>query len=267
MKPLAALRKISSFLSSSRDLGRPNWRGFPCIPKKWSTKIPYNRENYNTFVSWIHLLGLKDLTCVVDAGANHGDFSLAAIAHNPAARVLLFEPLPSLQSELESRGRRFPGWQIDRRALGKVESTMDLKLVEGQDDIGTLAAFSKSYIEATGTTQTCTYTTPCKVTTLDNALEQHKIDTVDLLKIDVEGYEFELLAGATRCLEFVDSIIIEISYIRKDFTVADPLVDLLKILTPHGFRVISTFPSLYSRKQPWLPVEYNVLLRKAKPVA
>jgi FkbM family methyltransferase len=267
MKPVASVRKISSFLGSSRDLGRPNWKGFPGIPKSWSMSTPYNRENYNTFVSWIRLLGLKGLNCVVDVGANHGDFSLAATAHNPAARILLFEPLPSLQSELECRGRPFPGWQIDRRALGEVESTMDLQLVEGQDDIGTLAAFSESYIEATGTAQTRIYTTPCKVTTLDIALNQHKIEKVDLLKIDVEGYEFELLAGATRCLQFVDSIIIEISYIRKDFTVTDPLVDLLRILTPYGFRVIRIFPSLYSRKQSWLPLEYNVLLRKAEQVA
>lgn len=260
----APLEKISAFLKASKALGRLNWAGIPFLPKQAHPCIPYNRQNYNTFISWIQLLGCTKLECVVDVGANHGDFSLAVSAYNPALRVLLFEPLPSLQCGLESRRRHFPGWQIDHRALGRAEATMNLQLVEGQDDIGTLAAFSDSYIKATGVEKARILTTPCKVTTLDIALDQYKIERVDLLKIDVEGYEFELLAGATDCLRFVESIIIEISYIRKDFAVTDPLVDLLRILTPYGFRVIRIFPSLYSQQQSWLPLEYNVLLRKAE---
>jgi FkbM family methyltransferase len=258
----APLEKISAFLKASKALGRLNWTGIPFLPKQAHPCIPYNRQNYNTFISWIQLLGFSKFECVVDVGANHGDFSLATCAYSPSAKVVLFEPLPSLQGELEMRARKFPGWRIDARALGEADAEMELQLVEGQDDIGTLAGFSRSYMEATSVQQGKIHPISCKVTTFDKAMIEHKIDRINLLKVDVEGFELEVLVGAANSLNFIESIIIEVSCIRKVGRSFGSVVEVLKTLDQYQFRVIQMFPSLFSKDNPWLPLEYNILLRK-----
>ena len=39
------------------------------------------------------------------------------------------------------------------------------------------------------------------VTTLDEFINENKIGTIDILKIDVEGFEFEVIKGAYSALE------------------------------------------------------------------
>lgn len=261
------LEKISAYLKAFKALRSLNWPGIPFLPKKLHPCIPYNRQNYNTFISWIHSLGYSSVNCVVDVGANHGDFSLAACAFNPNARAILFEPLPSLRPELEMRARRFCNWQIDYRAIGSAEASLELQLVEDRDDIGTLAGFSQSYVDATSLAKHKIRKVPCQVTTFDKAMTDYSIDSIDLLKIDVEGFELEVLAGAANSLSFVESIIIEVSCIRKNEGTFDSVVEVLRTLSPYQFRVIQMFPSLFSQQHSWMPLEFNILLRKeASPV-
>jgi len=40
-----------------------------------------------------------------------------------------------------------------------------------------------------------------QITTLDDFIEKNEIDFIDILKIDVEGFELEVIQGATKALE------------------------------------------------------------------
>ena len=66
--------------------------------------------------------------------------------------------------------------------------------------------------------------------TLDNFLEEKKIDHIDFLKIDTEGYELEVLKGLGKKIQIVDTIYFEHHYdnmIKKDYKFSD-INDLLK---------------------------------------
>ena len=77
-----------------------------------------------------------------------------------------------------------------------------------------------------------------KTTTLSKFVSEHKIDHIDLLKIDVQGAEKNVLQGGVDIFKIVGSIIIEISF-YDFYEKSTSFVDIEKILMPFGFKLFS----------------------------
>ena len=254
-------RKIAAYLQSARIQRGPNLRGLPLIPKSLWPAAPYNRTLFNEFVAWINRLQLPEAKWVVDVGANHGDFSQAAGVLFPAAQMLLVEPLPTLHAELQrrcaERGRR---WQLATCALSHERGTATLHVDQARDDIASLAVFSGEYLKANPDSQ-ASRTFACEVRTLDDLCAEHAIGKIDLLKIDVEGFEFEVLAGGGKMLSTAEALIVEVSLMRRTGD-ADMLERMLKLLRGAGFQLVELLPSYFADDRPWLPLEFNLLARR-----
>lgn len=78
-----------------------------------------------------------------------------------------------------------------------------------------------------------------KIETLDNYVEKHKINTIDILKIDVQGFERDVLLGAKKTLKNIVKIveleIIFIDYYQKKSS----FYELENILYPLGFELFT----------------------------
>ena len=70
------------------------------------------------------------------------------------------------------------------------------------------------------------------MTTLDNMNYQD----VDLIKIDVEGYEMEVLKGATKTLESVQYLMIELNNNTKKYGSSN--VEIEKHLSSLGYKLL-----------------------------
>ncbi len=74
-----------------------------------------------------------------------------------------------------------------------------------------------------------------KTITLDNFTKENSIDHIDVLKIDVEGSEFNVLKGAKNILEKTKIIFIEINSTKKNF---DNKYNLIKsFLEKYNFKL------------------------------
>jgi FkbM family methyltransferase len=261
---MSLFSKLVAYARAAAVQHGPNLRGLPLIPKSLCPDPPGNREAFNQFVLWIHTLQLSRVNRVVDVGANHGDFSLAASALYPKAQVLLVEPMPTLQPELERRcARRSGRWRLESCALGSQPGSATLHVDPNLDAIGSLVGFSEEYLKASPLAKEG-QTLACTVRTLDDLCVDRGIDTIDLLKIDVEGFEFETLRGGARMLRATTALIIELSLVRR----ADglrALEEMLEVLSSAGLHLVECYPSLYSMETPWLPVEFNLLARRPTP--
>jgi FkbM family methyltransferase len=257
---VSVFRKINLYLRASRALGNPNIHGLPLLPKRFFRLPLHNRAAYNEFVTWIDRLHLGSASWVLDVGANHGDFAEAATALFPEAKVILFEPLPALHRELERRcDRQQARWFLKTCALGAEDGVLPLH-VDADDTIGSLAGFGPEYQQINphaGIQQI-----PCRVRPLDAIVAEHGISVIDLLKIDVEGFEFEVLKGATNTLALARAIIVEVSLIRGFAHIADPLAAMLDLLDSRGFQAVEVIPSLFGRSHSSKAVEFNILARK-----
>jgi len=132
---------------------------------------------------------------VFDIGANVGHYAL--IFRSLRARVVAIEPQAQLAADLR---RRFSGWQdvtIVQTALGAAPSVATLHKAPGQSEIASLrpdaserSRFSSLY-EATAVETV-------SVATLDALIGKH--GRPDFCKIDVEGFESEVLSGLSQPL-------------------------------------------------------------------
>jgi FkbM family methyltransferase len=121
---------------------------------------------------------------MIDVGAHKGA-ALEAFARD-GWQVLAFEPDPDNRDELEEFCRGLGNVEIDRRAVSNREADeLPWFRSDLSSGISSLEAFHESH-EAAGSVE---------VTTLARALEQHKIEQVDFLKIDAEGTDLFVLQG------------------------------------------------------------------------
>ena len=258
-----AFEKAQVYFRASAALGNLNLNGFPFLPKRLFNVPLYNRAAYNEFVTWIYLLRLNSARWIVDVGANHGDFAEAAAAYFPEANILLVEPLPQLHDELQRRCARHSGkWLLEKFAVGAEEAVLPLHVAADQDAIGSLAGFSSEYQRLNPQSEITQIS--CKVRPLDAVAAERGISCIDLLKIDVEGFEFEVVKGAVRALEFTRALIVEVSLVRRPTDVTNPLVAMLDLVIRYGFEVVNVLPSLFDLSSPWKPVEFNILARKSE---
>jgi FkbM family methyltransferase len=131
---------------------------------------------------------------VVDIGANSGTYSLALA--ELTNRVIAIEANPRLAAML--RTMRLPGVEVVGVALSASEGSMTLNVING------------NYDEATLRTQNLTgELTSVQVKT--RSLDSMGLDGIGFIKIDVEGFEEEVLAGATKTINAdLPTLLIEI---------------------------------------------------------
>jgi FkbM family methyltransferase len=256
-------QKLGLYLRAVRETKSINWRGLPLIPKTLSPGLPYNRAAYNEFLLWIRQSSrLREARIIFDVGANHGVFAQAASTCFPDATIFLFEPLPALRRYLESQARRHGNhWRFHPLALGASNGRLPFHIDPADDTIGSLTGFSKSYIQLAGARDTMIVDVP--IATLDNFCQREEIKQIDLIKIDVEGFEFAVLDGASEMLSNTTAIIIETSLIRTAEGKPAPLLEMVSRLTRYGFYIVGLFPSFApGAKEQGRPQEYNIIARR-----
>jgi FkbM family methyltransferase len=162
---------------------------------------------------------------VFDVGAFRGDFASSALAIWPTAKIACFEPLPHGRAQIETLRRRLPNIAIHATLLGasEVESvpmhvadTSSSLLRDLHNDSYPVQCFPQ--------------------TTVDAAVRGlYGGRAPGLLKLDVQGYELEVLKGSEQALAWgVRAILTEINLL--DLHEGVPLLDhLVGWLAARGF--------------------------------
>ncbi len=135
---------------------------------------------------------LKPGDTFVDVGANVGFYSLlaASIVGN-AGRVVAVEPNPRALRKLRQTIARngLTNVRVEDVALGRTRGTLNLSFLAGADnDTPTLVAGDGGE------------SVPVRVVTLNELADDTGLGRVHYLKMDVEGYEPDVLAGASALL-------------------------------------------------------------------
>jgi FkbM family methyltransferase len=169
---------------------------------------------------------------VVDAGANIGVFSLRA-ARAGCVRVLAIEPDPITFARLVRHVR-----------LNCAESVIPLAVAVGANP--RRAVYRRGGASTTGRISRRGESAPAdaaeivvEVEPLAQLLDRHGLDTVNLLKIDVEGDEAEVLQGAVPALARIERVVME-------YHGEERLAESESLLASQGFRRVMTAPPAYA---------------------
>jgi FkbM family methyltransferase len=184
-----------------------------------------------------HCLRGRTSPVVFDVGANEGEWLAAVLRRCPGAIVHAFEPQQALAAKIAAA---HPRLRVNNQALG--DRAGDLSLFDYADHPGSQhASLLPGVIETVH--GAAPRRTTVSVVTLDDYCGQHRIDRIDLLKIDVEGFELNVLRGAKRLLdggsidaiqfEFNEMNVVGHSFLNDFMTLLDSTHVLYRVL-PHG---------------------------------
>jgi FkbM family methyltransferase len=129
------------------------------------------------------------LGCVVDLGANVGLFAARIAAR--AERVLCYEPVPANFAQLERNVAGFAHVKTHCEAVAGATGTLRIYQPASEALSGRHSAYTDVNAHLT---ERYDEVPAC---TLDEVFARHAISGCDLLKIDVEGSEYEILHAAS----------------------------------------------------------------------
>jgi FkbM family methyltransferase len=146
---------------------------------------------------------------IFDIGANVGTWTLLARALYPESAIQAFEPLLSHAKKFEESVRGLSNITLHTVALGANNGPAKLHVTDFADASSILELcdagselWSLTEIEAI----------PLELHRLDDFVSKNALPKPDLIKIDVQGFELEVLRGATRVLGFTKGVIAEVSF-------------------------------------------------------
>lgn len=144
------------------------------------------------------VLGGLDFDFVADVGANQGQFSLVCRHVRPRARIVAFEPLPGPAAIYRALFGGDPRARLHACALAPQRGEMTMH-VSGREDSSSLLPISTLQSENFPGTQSVGVTS-VPVGPMSDFLEAEDLGERNLLKIDVQGFELEVLKSAEALL-------------------------------------------------------------------
>ena len=163
----------------------------------------YYHKKINEFIKKL------DVESVIDVGAHKGEFFKSLIKSSQKIKTgLLIEPQESVLKNLKDLKISFPNIkiEIENIALGSTNQVKELYL----NSLSSTATLSKVNKNSKWfkfkkmilfSNQKNIIKKKILSDTLDNLMKRHKINKLDFLKIDTEGYEYEVLNGAINSLK------------------------------------------------------------------
>jgi|SRR5277367_490288 len=189
---------------------------------------------------------------VLDVGANEGDFTDLILTKSKNLRVLSFEPHPKTCSRLKQRFADSQRVRVLNCAVGN--GTGEISLFDYEDDEGSEhASIFRDVIESTRGRKAKEY--KVDLVTLDSL----KIEgDIQLVKIDVEGFELQVIQGAKKLINDKRPKCMVIEFNEMNVNSRTFLGDLIKELS--GYRIDRILPGgqILELNKPYRPWNHEI---------
>lgn len=172
-------------------------------------QLPAEKLRAGVLDMWASLANLESNgfspATIIDGGAFIGEWSRRVRQIFPGAALLMLEANPEKREVLASVAATLGNASLRMSLLGpEARSDVPFKIVEGGPGSSVLD-------ERTSFPRT---TVPMTMTTLDSVVGAAGVRGPFLLKLDVQGYEVEVLKGGARTLAQAEAVLLEVSLLQ-----------------------------------------------------
>ena len=150
---------------------------------------------------------------VLDVGANTGQFASEIRRGGYAGKIVSFEPLTQAHAELQQTSEVDPMWDVyPRCALGDHEGEETINIAGNSQSSSILPMLETHRSAAPESAYQGRENVPIKM--LDDVVGQYlKNARAPFLKIDTQGFEWQVLDGARETLPHIKGILVELSLV------------------------------------------------------
>jgi FkbM family methyltransferase len=195
----------------------------------------------------LKLLKVQNIDFVIDVGANQGQYARQLFALGYAGRVLSFEPLSSAYHKLQIASAAYPNWEVaERCAVGDADDEIEINISQN--------SFSSSLLSIHPTHTSVAPDSQyigkekVKIIRLDSILPKYlQQASAPFLKIDVQGFEEQVLAGASAILPKVKGLQLELSLVEL-YKGGKLFEEMLGKVLELGFELHNLFPEFTDEK-------------------
>lgn len=149
----------------------------------------------------------KKTEIILDFGANYGFYAMWAKKKSPNAHILCVEPNPFVFKHLKKNLAHLPNIELCQKALASKNGQAEFDFIRQIPSIGgkTIKMIHRDWLDEK-MVDSCTV----KTISINSILKRYADQSVDILKMDIEGAEGEVIAGTSHALlESVNKIVLE----------------------------------------------------------
>lgn len=190
----------------------------------------------------------RKIDLIFDIGANLGQFRSQIRSQGFKGKIISFEPLTGAHKILKKISKSDDLWTIHpRTAIGSFVGQIDINISKN--------LYSSSILQITekhlSADKNAVYfkTEKSNITTLNDIYSNLKNESNFLIKIDTQGYEWEVIEGASEVLstDFCKGIICELS-LDELYKGQKLWIEIVAFLEQKNFKLWTIFPAFSDRK-------------------
>ena len=206
--------------------------------REFLTRIGSNVDS--PFISIVRNLEDSNVSNVIDVGANVGQFGLDIRRHGFKGQIVSYEPVNETFGLLTQTTRRHQPWKAIQLGLGAAESERTIN-ISGNDGLSSsLLEMGSLHLENFPDSATVSRQN-ISISTIDNQLVVLGLRPQEImLKLDVQGFEAEVLKGASQSISKIPLCYLEVS-ITPLYEGEVLLLPILIELSKYGHEVIDVF--------------------------
>jgi FkbM family methyltransferase len=201
----------------------------------------------STYVQLVRLFKELDVGSFIDIGANIGQFSEEIRQHGYSGNILSFEPIQACHTELVNKTNIDLNWIVaERSAIGGEDGLVKINVSHNRVSSSILPMTSTHTKAAENSYYMAEEAV--RLNRLDTALESYSsVKPPYFLKIDVQGYEWNVLNGASNTISQTVGLIIELSLVEL-YSGQHLWIDIVLRLEKLGFTLWSVQRGFSDRK-------------------
>ena len=189
------------------------------------------------------LLSRTEIACVLDVGAHLGQFGQLIRGIGYEGQIVSFEPALPVFAALAKTASADGRWSAHRLALGSTDGTASLNVPQATDFSSFLLPNDYS-LETYGGATEVERVEQVPMRRLDSVADDYLPDGDLFLKLDTQGWNLEVLAGAERTLARVAVLQVELT-VKPVYERMPPYHEVAAVLDRLGFDVTGFFPVVY----------------------
>lgn len=217
-------------------------------------------SNFTLETNLLNVLKKKGISCIIDVGANCGQYGSFLRRIGYRGHIFSFEPVQHVFEKLQSAAKHDSKWRCFQYALGNQEGKKEINVYRST----VFSSFfdANEYSKNIWNSLRDVYTEIVHVRKLEDIYDELTQDlgsVTCMLKMDTQGYDVNVFQGARAILGNVEALQSEIAIIKVYEEMPDGL-DALKLFQEHGYYISGMFP--INREESLAAIEFDCLLVK-----